>query len=75
MDDKNFYASFGFLFNESVILNETEELEKISIPTAAFKKDTNMFCSEFIEGFDLWSFDYGKTITLLSTGKIFGLQF
>ena len=52
MDDKSFYASFVFL-NESFTLNEIEELEKISLSTAAFKEDTNMFSSEFREGFGL----------------------
>ena len=36
-------------------LNEIKELDKISLPTAAFKGDTNMFSSEFREGFVLWS--------------------
>ena len=31
------------------------ELEKISLPTAAFKEDTDMFSTEFREGFGLWS--------------------
>ena len=48
MDDKKFYASF-----ESFIVNEIEELEKRFFPTAAFKKDTNMFSSEVREGFVL----------------------
>ena len=30
-------------------------MEKISLPTAAFKEDTNMFSTEFREGFGLWS--------------------
>ena len=35
---------------------EIWELEKISLPTAAaFKEDTNMFSTEFREGFGLWS--------------------
>ena len=42
-------------FIESFILNEISELEKISLPTAAFKKDTDMFSTEFKEGFGLWS--------------------
>ena len=42
-------------FVESFTLNEIWELEKISLPTAAFKEDTNMFSTEFREGFDLWS--------------------
>ena len=50
MDDKSFYASFGFL-NESFTLNEIDELEKISLPTAAFKENTIMFSSEFRESF------------------------
>ena len=47
------------------------------LPTAAFKEDTNMFSTEFREGF---GFDYGYTIKLLLTnyfgpyGKIFGPQ-
>ena len=70
MGDKNFYASF--FFNESFTLNEVKELEKfggiakkISLPTAALKEDTNMSCSEFGGGFDLWSFDFDYT------GKLF----
>ena len=34
MDDQNVYASFGFL-NEIFILNETEKLERIYLPTTA----------------------------------------
>ena len=49
---QKFYSSFGFL-SEGFTLNETEELEKSSLPTAAFKEDTNMFSSEFREGFGL----------------------
>ena len=30
------------------------ELEKISLPIAAFKENTNMFSTEFREGFGLW---------------------
>ena len=52
MDDKSFHASFGFL-NGSFTLNEIEELEKISLSKAAFKEDTNVFRSEFQEGFGL----------------------
>ena len=37
--------------NEGFTSNETEELEKNSLPTAVFKEDTNMFCAEFREGF------------------------
>ena len=51
---RNFHASFTF-FSESFTLNEVWELEKISLPTAAFKEDTNMFSSEFRETFGLWS--------------------
>ena len=47
MDDKNFHASFTFL-------NEIEELGNISLPTAAIKVDTNVFSTEFREGFGLW---------------------
>ena len=54
MDEKDFCASFRFL-NESFTLNETEDLEKISLLIATFKEDTNMFSSRFREGFDLWS--------------------
>ena len=54
MDDKNSYATFGFL-NESFTLNEIKEQEKCPLPTAAFKKDTNMFSSEFREGFGICS--------------------
>ena len=42
-------------FIESFTLNEIWELEKISLPTAAFKEDTNKFSTEFREGFGLWS--------------------
>ena len=46
MDDQNVYASFSFL-NEIFILNETEKLERIYLPTTAVKEDTrentNMF--------------------------------
>ena len=31
------------------------ELEKNSLPAAAFKEDTNMFSTEFRKGFGLWS--------------------
>ena len=37
--------------NEGFTSNETEELEKILLPTAAFKEDTNMFSAEFREVF------------------------
>ena len=47
MDDKNVFASFGFL-NEIFILNETEKLERIYLPTIAFKEDTNMFSLNLI---------------------------
>ena len=55
-------------------------MEKIPLPTAAFQEDTNMFSTEFREGFGLRSlvFDYGYTMKLLLTnyfgpyGKIFG---
>ena len=64
MDLKKFYTSFGFL-NESVTLNEIEELEKDSLPTAAFKENTdNMFSSELEKTL---VFDYGYTIKLLLT--------
>ena len=53
-DDQNFHLSFTF-FIESFTLNEIWELEKISLPTAAFKEDTGMFSTEFTEGFGLWS--------------------
>ena len=49
MDDKSFYASFAFL-NESFTLNEIEELERISLPTATTKEDTTVLSSEFREG-------------------------
>ena len=39
------------LFYESFTLNEIWELEKNSLPTAAFKEDTNKFSTEFREGF------------------------
>ena len=50
MDDEIFHASFTF-FIESFTLNEIWELEKISLPTAAFKEDTDIFSTEFREGF------------------------
>ena len=43
------------LFLLKGLLQMRWELEKISLPTAAFKKDTNMFSTEFREGFGLWS--------------------
>ena len=46
MDDQNVHASFGFL-NEIFILNEAEKLERIYLPTTAFKEDTNMFSVKF----------------------------
>ena len=52
MDDKNVYASFGFL-NEISVLNEIEKLERIYLPKTAFKEDTNMFSFEFEEGLGL----------------------
>ena len=61
MDEKNFYASFGFL-NESFTVNDVEESEKISLPNVAFKEDTNMFSSEFREGFGLWSWLYNEAL-------------
>ena len=42
-----------FSLNEIFILNETEKLERIYLPTTAFKKDTNMFSVEYEEGFGL----------------------
>ena len=42
MDDKNVYASFGFL-NEISILNEIEKLERIYLATITLKEDTSMF--------------------------------
>ena len=42
-------------------LNETKELEKISFPTAAFKKDRNMFSTEFRK---VLVFDSGPNIFL-----------
>ena len=50
MDNKNVHASLGFL-NEIFILNEIKKLERIYLPTTAFKEDTNMFSFEFEEGF------------------------
>ena len=52
MDDKNVYASFGFL-NEIFISDKIEKLERIYLPTTAFKEDTNIFSFEFEEGFGL----------------------
>ena len=52
MDDKSFYASFGFL-NESFTLNEIGELERISLLTATTKEDTSVLSSEFREGLGL----------------------
>ena len=47
------FSSKFYFFIESFALNEIWELEKISLPTAAFKEDTNMFSTEFREGFGL----------------------
>ena len=58
-----FTQVLGVFFNEIFILNGTEKLEKIYLPTTAFKEDTNMFSVEF-EGFGL---HYGHTIKLLLT--------
>ena len=52
MDDKNFYASLVFL-DESFTFNEIEESEKVCLPTAVVKEDTNMFSFEFREEFGL----------------------
>ena len=41
-------ASLTF-FIESFTLNEIWQLEKISLPTATFKEDTNKFSTEFGE--------------------------
>ena len=38
---------------EIFILKETEKLERIYLPTTAFKEDTNMFSVEFKECFGL----------------------
>ena len=38
---------------ESFTLNEIWELEKNFLPTPAFKEDTDMFSTEFREGFGL----------------------
>ena len=54
MDDKIFTQVLGF-FNESSNLNKIKELENISLPTAAVKEDTDMFNSEFREGFGFLS--------------------
>ena len=55
--------------NESFTLNKkeepeknVEELEKNSLPTAAFKKATNMLSSEFREGFGLSLWLYNKAL-------------
>ena len=60
-DDKNFHTSFTF-FIESFTLNEMGT-GKISHPTAALEEDTDMFSTEFREGFG----PYGYTIRLLLT--------
>ena len=52
-NDKTFHASFTFI--ESFTLNEIWELEKNSLPIAAFKEDTSICGTEFREGFGLWS--------------------
>ena len=54
-----FTQVLGF-FNEIFILNEIEKLERIYLPTTAFKEDTNMFRFEFEEGFCLWLWLYNK---------------
>ena len=56
MDVKNFYASFGFS-NERLTLNWMQESEKICLPRATFKDDTDVLIA-FI-------FDYGCTVKLL----------
>ena len=48
-DDKNFHASFTSFIKWDI------GMEKISLPTAAFKEDTHMFSTEFREGFGLSS--------------------
>ena len=54
---------FWFVFfNESVTLDEIEELEKIFLLTAAFKEDKSMFSSEFEEGFGLCLRLYNKAL-------------
>ena len=53
MDELKLLRKFYFC-NESLISTEIEGLEKISPPTAAFKEDTNMFSTEFREGFGFW---------------------
>ena len=64
MDDKNVYASSGFL-NEIFILNELDrEIGKNLSSNNCFKEDTSMFSFEFEEGL---VFDYGYTIKLLLT--------
>ena len=57
------------LFIESFTLNEIRELEKNSFRTAAFKDDTNMFSTEFSEGFG-FGLDYDYTIKLLLTNQL-----
>ena len=63
MDDKNVYASFGFL-NEIFILNEIEKLEIIYLPTSASRKI--QICS-VLNLTKALVFDYGYTMNLLLT--------
>ena len=63
MDNKNVYASLGFL-NEIFILNEIKKLERIYLPTTAFEEDTDMFSLNLKK---VLVFDYGYTIKLLLT--------
>ena len=59
-----FLHKFWFLI-ENFILNEIEESEKISLPTTAFKEDTNMFSVLYLK--KCLVFGYGHTVKLLLT--------
>ena len=63
----NIFTQVLPFFIESFTLNEIWELEKISLPTAAFKEDTITLSTEFRERLRSLVFDYGYTIKLLLT--------
>ena len=69
---RKFYFSYWkFYFKWDI------ETGKISLPTAAFKEDTNMFSTEFREGFGLRLWLYNKALIDQlwgPYGKIFGPQ-
>ena len=64
-------------FIKSFTLNEIWELEKIYLPTAAFKEDTNKFSTEFRQSFGAWLWLYNKALIdqlVRSIREIFGPQ-